>query len=165
MRSIQPLRQDCFCRGESAGFCHISCIVKYAEQKTKQLDGRYLNAFKEPWKVCRNCCQYYQNELAVDLAAEFVTFVEKEHPSNQWKQLQALHLKLPAVQGMAIQPTQKRETKQIVSRMLSMIRAMKTSNLSLPKTILKLEAAIQCAWSYFSSRRNRVKRRNSCGVF
>jgi E3 ubiquitin-protein ligase DOA10 len=28
---------DCSCRGDSAGFAHQSCIVQYAEQKSKEV--------------------------------------------------------------------------------------------------------------------------------
>eukprot|EP00579_Thalassiosira_antarctica_P016053 CAMPEP_0201926904 /NCGR_PEP_ID=MMETSP0903-20130614/17258_1 /ASSEMBLY_ACC=CAM_ASM_000552 /TAXON_ID=420261 /ORGANISM="Thalassiosira antarctica, Strain CCMP982" /LENGTH=157 /DNA_ID=CAMNT_0048464923 /DNA_START=202 /DNA_END=671 /DNA_ORIENTATION=+ len=100
--SGQPLRRDCSCRGESSGFIHLSCLVKYAEQKAEQWDGRDLSEFREPWKVCPNCCQNYQNELAVDLAAKFVTFVEGKYPGDQLKHLVALYLKLYALQGMGL---------------------------------------------------------------
>jgi len=36
----EPLRRDCSCRGLDSGFVHLSCLVEYAKQKTKQWDGR-----------------------------------------------------------------------------------------------------------------------------
>jgi hypothetical protein len=45
-----PLVRDCSCRGDNAGFAHLSCIIQYAEQKSKQAKERDLNEFKEPWE-------------------------------------------------------------------------------------------------------------------
>ena len=36
-----------------------------------------------PWKVCANCHQPYQNEPAVDLANEFIGYIERTHPDNR----------------------------------------------------------------------------------
>ena len=118
--SGKPLRRDCSCRGESAGFGHVSCLVEYAKQKSEQWDGRDPNEFVEPWAFCPNCRQDYQNELAVDLSAEFGTFVEKEYPGDQWKQLVALKQKLGALMRMAIQPTQiTEEATEIANKILT----------------------------------------------
>ena len=73
----QPPRWDCSCRGESAGFVHLFCLVKYAEQKSEDWDCHDLDQIREPWEVCPNCRQDYQNELALDLAAKIVTFVDR----------------------------------------------------------------------------------------
>jgi hypothetical protein len=34
------LVRDCSCRGDAMGFAHLSCIVKYAEQKSEQAADR-----------------------------------------------------------------------------------------------------------------------------
>ena len=44
------LVRDCSCRGEAAGFAHISCLVDYAEQNIQQWDGRDPLKFSEPWR-------------------------------------------------------------------------------------------------------------------
>jgi hypothetical protein len=37
----KSLVRDCSCRGDSAGFAHLSCLTKYAEQKCKKVvDGK-----------------------------------------------------------------------------------------------------------------------------
>lgn len=45
-----PLISDCSCRGDSAGFAHLSCIIQYAEQKSIQAKETDLGEFKEPWE-------------------------------------------------------------------------------------------------------------------
>lgn len=73
-----PLR-DCSCRGDSAGFAHFACIVKYAEQKSKEVADKEdfpSHAFSEPWDTCPNCKQPYSNQLSLDLSSAFVSFAE-----------------------------------------------------------------------------------------
>eukprot|EP00579_Thalassiosira_antarctica_P003118 CAMPEP_0201905878 /NCGR_PEP_ID=MMETSP0902-20130614/56732_1 /ASSEMBLY_ACC=CAM_ASM_000551 /TAXON_ID=420261 /ORGANISM="Thalassiosira antarctica, Strain CCMP982" /LENGTH=512 /DNA_ID=CAMNT_0048440001 /DNA_START=63 /DNA_END=1601 /DNA_ORIENTATION=+ len=141
--SGQPLRRDCSCRGQSAGFAHISCLVDYAEQKNEQWDGHDPNKFREPWEFCANCHQGYQNDLAVDLASKFVTFVERKYPDKQCPlHLEALVLKLETLRNMAsrLQPKQKQEVKKIASNVLFMAEKMKKKYSSLPKRIILAEA-------------------------
>jgi len=128
--SGQPLRRDCSCRGESAGFAHVSCIAKYAEQKSH--GGCNMNAFTKPWRVCSNCEQDYQNKLGLDLAKEFVIFVDRKYPSDQPRQIEALCIKLEALEGT--------EGKQIAFNIISIIRQMKAENPSPPKRILFIQS-------------------------
>ena len=82
------LWRDCACRGTDAGFVHLSCLTKYASSKSKQARG--MNQFRDPWKVCPSCHQYYQNELAIDIATDFVSFVRRQYPRDtqiRWKLL------------------------------------------------------------------------------
>ena len=48
----KPPVWGCSCRWDSAGFAHLSCLTKYAEQKCKdglcKDDGDTVNAFIEP---------------------------------------------------------------------------------------------------------------------
>jgi hypothetical protein len=71
-----PLVRDCSCRGDSAGFVHFSCLVMYAEQKSKQADEGDMDAFTEPWEKCTNCKQPFMGQLSVDVASDFVSFAE-----------------------------------------------------------------------------------------
>ena len=141
--SGQPLRRDCSCRGQSTGFAHISCLVDYAEQKTEQWDGHDPNKFREPWEKCANCHQAYQNDLAIDLATKFVTFVEGKYPNEQCLlHLEALVLKLETFNTMSsrLHRKQKEEAKDIASNVLFMADQMKRVHVSLPKRILLAEA-------------------------
>ena len=124
--SGEPLRRDCSCRGGS-GWAHFSCLVDYAKQKAQQWDGFDVNDFVDPWRGCPGCKQRYQNELAIDLAEQFVSFVEEKHPQ---KHLDALLMKLFALlQGGPdrLRPQQKKEANQVASKMLSIIERMKVA--------------------------------------
>ena len=98
-----PLVRDCSCRGDSAGFAHLSCLEKYTEQKCKHaVDGNTV-AFSEPWHKCNNCRQLFQGQLAIDLASTCVSFAEATygHPScSKWdklKVIESLRLKIDAL--------------------------------------------------------------------
>ena len=84
----RPLVRDCSCRGDGAGFAHLSCIVKYAEQKSKQTANTggnvSISSFSKPWVECPNCKQPYRNQLSLDLSSAFVSFAEATYgyPGN-----------------------------------------------------------------------------------
>jgi hypothetical protein len=116
-----PLVRDCSCRGDSAGFAHLSCLVTYAEQKCKVAD-----VFSEPWKICNNCKQPFQNQLSIDLASAFVSFAEANygHPGNsKWDKLKVLSSLTAKI--TALSPTLLRTDKEMIAvegnKMLSII--------------------------------------------
>ena len=80
----QHLVRNCSCRGNDAGYAHLSCLVKYAEQKCKQACERDMAAFSVPWKICTNCKQSFQGQLSIDMASAFISFTETTygHPGN-----------------------------------------------------------------------------------
>eukprot|EP00571_Detonula_confervacea_P002336 CAMPEP_0172332054 /NCGR_PEP_ID=MMETSP1058-20130122/62241_1 /TAXON_ID=83371 /ORGANISM="Detonula confervacea, Strain CCMP 353" /LENGTH=468 /DNA_ID=CAMNT_0013049331 /DNA_START=1091 /DNA_END=2497 /DNA_ORIENTATION=- len=129
--SGQPLRRDCSCRGESAGFAHLSCIAKYAEQKSQDWNGHDTGKFAEPWKTCANCRRHYQNKLALDLAIQFVAFAERQHPGDQMIRLEALHLKLESLEDAI-------DEKPIAYNIISVI--VKSPMLSKSKRVLFIQA-------------------------
>lgn len=138
----RPLRRDCSCRGDDAGYCHLSCIVKYAEQKSQQWNGGDINQFRKPWEVCSSCNQSYTNELAVDLATEFVTFVKEIYPRDQLRNLEARVLRLESIQNMAsrLQPKQRKVAKQIGRNILMLTKQIKLTQPSLSTRCLLAEA-------------------------
>jgi hypothetical protein len=75
----KPLVRDCSCRGDSAGFAHLSCIIEYAEQKSKQASDSDLAGFSTPWYDCNNCHQQFQNQVALDLSSAFISFAEEAY--------------------------------------------------------------------------------------
>jgi len=86
----KPLVRDCSCRGDTAGFAHLSCIIEYAEQKSKHAADSDLTDFSAPWKKCINCTQQFQNQVGLDLSSAFVSFAEKAYnfPGNgKWDKL------------------------------------------------------------------------------
>jgi hypothetical protein len=117
----QPLRRDCACRGTDAGFVHLSCLTNYAASKSKQ--ARDMNEFRDLWRACPSCHQNYQNELRIDIATKFVSFVRRQHPKDTQMQVEALHLKLCAIMAMLdrLQPVQKKEIGVTANVILSLI--------------------------------------------
>lgn len=145
-----PLRRDCSCRGESAGFVHLSCIVEYATQKSVQWDGRDINEIIGPWRKCPNCKQSYQNELALDVANECVNMIEEEVSLpmtedevgllNLLKQvrLHALALKLEALKPEYECPNGN-EAEQIANEIITVVEDMNANKPSMLKRILHMD--------------------------
>jgi hypothetical protein len=119
--SGQPLRRDCACRGTDAGFVHLSCLTEYAETKSQQASG--MIEFRVPWIECPGCHQEYQNDLAIDLATEFISFVRRQYPDDTRRQVESLHLKLHALNSMLdrLQPEQKKEAGVTANVLLSLL--------------------------------------------
>ena len=136
----QPLRRDCSCRGTDAGYVHLSCLTGYAETKSIRAHG--MNQFSDPWRVCPSCNQVYQNELAIDIATKFVSFVRGQYPDNTHRQVEALNVKLRALNSMfgRLQPRQKREFGVTANVLLSLIGRIKTNVSPLPKRYSEFQA-------------------------
>ena len=78
MWHLNNIRRDCSCRGDSAGYSHLSCIIEYATHKFEA----YLEDMEKipcPWETCPTCLQDYTNDLAIDLAKEYVAFGEQKY--------------------------------------------------------------------------------------
>ena len=137
----QSLRRDCACRGTDAGFVHhLSCLTKYAETKSKQ--ARDLHELIMPWHTCPSCNQKYQNELAIDIATKFMSFVRRQYPGDTKRQVESLYLKLRALIGMfdRLQPVQNREAGVTANVLLSLIDRMKEHAPRLTRRYSELEA-------------------------
>ncbi|KAL9187557.1 hypothetical protein ACHAXT_001660 [Thalassiosira profunda] len=96
----QPLVRDCSCRGTSAGFAHLSCLIQYAEQKCAMEDQNQYKVdpfWMLPFMDCPNCKQKYQSNLVIEMATACVDFVEREQPDCLWRRMGALHFKLGAL--------------------------------------------------------------------
>ena len=72
-------------------------------------------------------CQYYQNELRIDIASMFVSFVRRQYPRDTQRQVEALYLKLYALDSVfeRLQPVQMREYGVTANVLLSLIERMK----------------------------------------
>jgi hypothetical protein len=127
----KPLVRDCSCRGDSAGFAHLSCLVTYAEQKCKQADDRDIGAFAMPWEKCNNCKQPFQNRLAIDLASSFVSFAEANygHPgSSKWdkmKVMTSIKSNITALKRLTDRSRDRTETTMLLNNLLSMVNQTK----------------------------------------
>jgi hypothetical protein len=136
----QPLLRDCACRGSDAGFVHLSCLAGYAE--TKSVQASDMIEFIQPWRECPSCYQYYQNELRIDLASKFVSFVRRQYPDDTRMQVEALEVKLRALNLMLerLQPMQKKEAGVTANVMLSLIDRLKGEGSPLPRRYSLMEA-------------------------
>jgi hypothetical protein len=89
----RPLVRDCSCRGDTAGFAHLSCIIEYAEQKSKQAADLDLECFSMPWVKYNNCNQDFQNQASLDLSSAFTSCAEKAYnfPGNShWDKVKVI---------------------------------------------------------------------------
>jgi tetratricopeptide (TPR) repeat protein len=135
----QPLLRDCACRGTDAGFVHLACLTKYAE--TKSMQASDMIEFRVPWRDCPSCHQEYQNELRIDIATDFVSFVRRQYPNNTQRQVEALYLKLRALDSMFDRlPVQKKEVGVTANVLLSLIDRMKNDASLLPERYLSFQA-------------------------
>mmetsp|Transcript_30890 Transcript_30890/g.65289 ORF Transcript_30890/g.65289 Transcript_30890/m.65289 type:complete len:484 (-) Transcript_30890:143-1594(-) len=134
----EPLVRDCSCRGES-GHAHLSCIIQYAEQKSRcvhdSVNG-FLDDFNGPWGKCPNCKQRYRNKIAIDLATAFLAFTQSNYPEHKSIHLKALNMKLDALAKSG----QLEDTKKVANKILSIVRRLKMNHSSLPKRDLYVEA-------------------------
>jgi hypothetical protein len=126
----KPLLRDCSCRGDSAGFAHLSCLTKYAEQKCKAVCKEDMDAFTEPWQICNNCKQPFQGQLSIDLASAFISFTEAAYgqPGNsKWdklKVLTSLRLKITSLTDVSHDAMINMDTTEaimIINKLLSMV--------------------------------------------
>jgi hypothetical protein len=132
----KPLVRDCSCRGDSAGFAHLSCIVNYAEQKSKlAAEADFSVVFDEPWEYCPNCKQPYQRQLSLDISSAFISFAEATygHPENsKWDKIrvmESLRSKIMKMTNILRLLTFSRETLEecetLIKKLLSMVEKMK----------------------------------------
>jgi hypothetical protein len=123
----KPLVRDCSCRGDSAGFAHLSCLTMYAEQKCKAAGDRDIAAFAEPWKICNNCKQPFQGQLSIDLSSAFVLFAEATygHAGNskyeKLRVIDSLRSKIMALHDTVDKEMVKVEMTILINCLLSMI--------------------------------------------
>jgi hypothetical protein len=122
-----PLR-DCSCRGDSAGFAHLSCLTKYAKQKCKQAGDRQIADFYIPWEICSNCKQPFQGQLAIDLASAFVEFAEATYGhgegNSKWDKLKvmtAFKSNIISLDRLPDRSKDRTETTMLLNNLLSMI--------------------------------------------
>jgi hypothetical protein len=101
-----------------------------------------MNDFRIPWRECPSCHQYYQNELGIDIASEFVSFVRRQYPNDTQKQVESLGMKLYALMKILerLQPVQKREAGVTANVLLSLIDRMRANVSPLPKRYSEFEA-------------------------
>ncbi|KAL7524752.1 hypothetical protein ACHAWF_001066, partial [Thalassiosira exigua] len=125
----KPIVRDCSCRGDDAGYAHLSCLVHYAETKTKEslLQQRDLMDIMELWETCPNCHQKYQRQVALDMAKSFISVIDEKFPGGHisTSTLCGLNMVLNTIQGMDYgqHPTLREEGKHAAKKIISVIQA------------------------------------------
>ena len=56
-----------------------------------------MNEFRDLCTNCPSCHQEYQNELGIDIASKFVSFVRRQYPKDTQLQVESLDVKLGAL--------------------------------------------------------------------
>ena len=93
--SGQGIFRDCSCRGNTAGFAHLSCLVQFAQSKSKALceksdkAGQCFPGHEQgPFEFCSNCKQNFLGELGLDMAKECLKMYE-DRPEIDHRRLQS----------------------------------------------------------------------------
>eukprot|EP00562_Extubocellulus_spinifer_P031705 CAMPEP_0178720764 /NCGR_PEP_ID=MMETSP0699-20121125/23923_1 /TAXON_ID=265572 /ORGANISM="Extubocellulus spinifer, Strain CCMP396" /LENGTH=443 /DNA_ID=CAMNT_0020371271 /DNA_START=45 /DNA_END=1376 /DNA_ORIENTATION=- len=68
-RKDGQLSRNCACRGESAGYVHIPCIVQYIERKANEASQTKKECTE--LSICPNCKQPYRGAFALDVAGAY----------------------------------------------------------------------------------------------
>jgi hypothetical protein len=113
----KPPVRDCSCRGDDAGFAHVSCVVDYARRKSSEAENP--DDFIAPWMVCENCTQGHQNQLSVDLVDECKQFTDEQYPECSWRHLAVQFGMTRTVVSRAQKSRERQE--EIIETSLSMI--------------------------------------------
>ena len=111
--------RNCSCRG-SSGYAHLSCVVNYAENESRQAykRGEYSSTAAY-FRKCPNCKQDYQNEVQYALGKAGVEFVEREYKNSLKLYLDALVYRIYTLDFTDEQ--HRPEGEDICSKMLSII--------------------------------------------
>ena len=87
-----------------------------------------INSFRRAWEICLCCNQTYVNELALDLATEFVMFVKSEMPNNDLvRNMEAMVYKLETLQHSVafLTPKQRNMARQLGGNILKVTTQIK----------------------------------------
>lgn len=164
----QPLVRDCSCRGDS-GFSHVSCIVKYAEAKTKAELGKSIEKLRI-WTHCHCCHQNYQGQLSLDMANHMVDYCEENYPGNQIMNqficAQALSQKMLVIGNMKLLSHSTKLSKEGEATGLQVIfmieQLQEVHNSAIPMDLLKIKANAYCCLGKTLSLRGTKDRAMKC---
>ena len=141
--SGERLRRDCSCRGDDAGFAHLSCLVDYATHETENWHGNWdrdgILKFRRAWEECPHCRQEYRGALSIELAGEFVSlFALEKYRRNPSKLLEAIFLTVHVL----VQERQLEIAKEKGRELLAWIERWKTEASSVPRRTLEVESTM-----------------------
>jgi len=120
------VRRDCSCRGPTAGFVHLSCLAKYAEEKfMSNLNDRYRD---NVWKHCPTCKHEYQNNFALDLSRLFVSCMKRNFMTQPFN-INIIRAQITVLENLMLKinpdERQPEEAKQVANDILRKVRRMK----------------------------------------
>ena len=128
--------RDCSCRGPSAGFVHLSCLARYAEEKYKSNPKGFVDR-SLVWKHCPTCKHEYQNDFAVDLAKLFVACTERTFKS-QPLHINIIRAQITVLENLMVKTdkddVQTEEAKHLANDILKKFRRMKLKGISIKNT-------------------------------
>jgi len=152
-----PLVRDCACRGD-AGFVHLSCIINYAETKSKQINHRIDKGAVKLWYECPTCLQGYDNQLGVDISSAFVSFTietfpchpdinSDEFPCDPYRYLEALTGKVKSLNTDSRNQSYRQEISTIGEEILSIIEKIR----NIPEHVIAL--SMVSAFGFYAPKR------------
>jgi tetratricopeptide (TPR) repeat protein len=123
----KPLVRNCSCRG-SSGFAHLSCAIKYAENKSRELyeSEECAECCEDFFMVCPNCKQNYQGDVEYAMAKAQVEFIEREYKNDLVLYLDALVDTLYSLLDFKDEQN-RQDGEEICSKMLSIIEKVDKS--------------------------------------
>lgn len=140
----EPLRRDCACRGEDAGFVHLSCLAVYAAYMSRNAET--LSGFTTACERCSICKQRFRGRFANNMAIELGTVMEQEYqddtPSNSRRQVVALGVWLSALEWLPRRLTlaQQDDIMVLANHILSSISRMRERGFRVGTCVSKVEA-------------------------
>ncbi|KAL7540279.1 hypothetical protein ACHAWF_006636 [Thalassiosira exigua] len=158
------LVRECAYRGDSAGFVHSSCLVQYADSKSRDevkkllATGEFdIHQFQRYWVNCPNCLQLYGENLLRDMANAFCSRAQKKmflspgidgRIDNSFFMIIALHCKLRFV--LEPDPRNVQEGKVVASLLSSLMDNYdKGGSVSFGRYLQTVESDIQFSRGMF----------------
>ncbi|KAL7545630.1 hypothetical protein ACHAWF_008983 [Thalassiosira exigua] len=126
----KPIVRDCSCRGQDAGFAHLSCLVRYARTKTGELlengeNGAFLSPCKclDAWQKCPQCHHDFQRQVSLDMLNSALAFINEAFPGHEFRKVGVYQAMLNTIlsRDFDANPELREEGKRLASQMISII--------------------------------------------
>lgn len=100
----KPPVRDCSCRGDAAGYAHLSCLTEYAKMKSMGAKGPKDHS-ERAWHICPNCNTHYQNQVRIDLSSAFLAFAETAQGRDIVEIMDALRVYIESISDVLMERT------------------------------------------------------------
>lgn len=100
----KPPVRDCSCRGDAAGYAHLSCLTEYAKMKSMGAKGPKDDS-ERAWHICPNCNTQYQNQVRIDLSSAFLAFAETAQGRDIVEIMDALRVYIESISDVLMERT------------------------------------------------------------